>query len=112
MIPTHSFIFLLFGRALIQTLSFCTSKDAGRFGIFANANVRHKAARGWWGSLKASVGYGPQNVALASFPLSSALTAGNVLRGDGQQAELLRELAELGVADERLVVMLHLLVER
>ena len=51
-------------------------------------------------------------MALASFPLSSALTAGNVLGQGGQQAALLKELAELGVADERTVVMLHLIVER
>ncbi|GAB4816950.1 hypothetical protein N2152v2_003996 [Parachlorella kessleri] len=90
-----------------------SEKDKGRFGVFAGAGVRHKAARSWWGSLKAGLGFGENpNVALASFPLSSAVTAGNVLGQGGQQAALLKELVELGVADERTVVMLHLIVER
>ena len=60
-------------------------------------------------------------IALASFPLSSALTAANLTSAGGrgqqheqhqQQAELLRELLQLGVLDERSVVVLHLAVER
>ncbi len=81
--------------------------------MFANTALRKKAARGWWGSLKSGLGLGCNaNVTLASFPLGSALTASSVLRQGGQQVELLRELAELGVVDERTLVMLHLAVER
>jgi hypothetical protein len=92
----------------------CRLQDEGRFGLFANpAGLRTKAARGWWGTLKAGLGLGRNaNVTLAAFPLHSALTASNVLGQGGQQAALLRELQELGVADDRTLVMLHLVVER
>ena len=50
-------------------------------------------------------------ITVASFPLSGVLTANNLARHP-QQGPVLQELMQLGVADERTAVILHLAVER
>lgn len=50
-------------------------------------------------------------VAVASFPLDSALTAASLSRHPAQ-GPVLAELQRLGLADDRAVVVLHLAVER
>lgn len=94
-----------------------SSTDAGRFGMFASPQIVKKASRGFWGSLKSALTLGQAGrattISLASFPLEGAITAHSVLSTTpGEQAAILRELAALGLVDERTLVMLHLMVER
>ncbi|PRW58784.1 ribulose-1,5 bisphosphate carboxylase oxygenase large subunit N- chloroplastic isoform X1 [Chlorella sorokiniana] len=86
--------------------------DAGRYGVYANATTLQRAARSWAGTVAGWAGFGRSTpVAVAAFPLDSTLTAANLARHPRQGA-MLRELMELGVADERVAVILHLAVER
>jgi hypothetical protein len=85
--------------------------SGGRFGGVASAQAQARTARGWWRWAGSWVGFGGGTATLASFPISAAITAAAAARDPGQGA-LLSELLELGVADERCAVMLHLAVER
>lgn len=88
------------------------SQDAGRYGVYGGSTVLQRAARGWLGTVAGWVGWGRHApVAVAAFPLDGALTAANLARHPAH-GPLLAELQQLGLADERAVVMLHLAVER
>lgn len=87
-------------------------QDAGRYGVYANDTTLQRAARSWAGTVAGWAGFGRSTpVAVAAFPLAGTLTAANLARHPRQGA-ILRELMELGVADERVAVILHLAVER
>lgn len=86
--------------------------DAGRYGAYATDAIRQRVARSFWGTVAGWAGAGRNAaVTVASFPLSSTLTAATLARHP-QQGPILQQLLELGVADGRDVVMLHLAVER
>lgn len=86
-------------------------QDPGRFGVTANRGTA--CARGGWLSRIARRLRAGRDapLALAAFPLSTALTAPNLARHPRHGA-LLADLLERGVLDGRTAVMAHLIVER
>lgn len=112
--------------ALTSSLSYYM-QDSGRLGLFATEEGAMRAGRGWASALAMLATPWRRNapITLASFPLPSALTAASlsgaeaVALGTGaplgagpEAAAQLAELQQLGLADERSVVMLHLAVQR
>jgi hypothetical protein len=101
----------------VTAIQFCSatadSSDAGRFGIFANADTRHITTRGLFGKFKALLGFNRGDVPIASFPLSSTLTAPTIIQAySDTQGPVFKELLEQGIIDDRVAVMLHLVVEK
>jgi hypothetical protein len=89
------------------------SSDAGRFGVFANSHTCSLTTRGLFGKIKAVVGLNRGDVPIASFPLTSTLTAPTIVQNcSTTQGPVLEELLEQGIIDERVAVMLHLVVEK
>lgn len=87
-------------------------QDAGRYGVYASDATQQRAARSWAGTVAGWAGFGRNaSVAVAAFPLGGTLTAANLAQHP-RQGPVLRELMQLGVADERVAVILHLAVER
>jgi hypothetical protein len=99
----------------VTALNFKRAHSAApQFGVFANESTSRRTARGIWGSLRVSLGFRSGLATLATFPVSMALTAESVVKAGNEcpQAAALAELRELGVTDDRSLVMLHLLIER
>lgn len=104
-----------------------SDREASRLGLFATEAGAARAGSGLTYAVTSLVApwLRNANVSLASFPLSSAITAANlsgaeaVALGAGAQlgagseaASQLAELQQLGLADERTAVMLHLAAQR
>ena len=88
-----------------------SESDAGRFGMFANQHACWQTSRGIFGKLKAVVGFRGGEVSLARFPMESTLTAATISQLP-RQGPIFNELLDAGIVDERLAVMLHLVVEK
>lgn len=103
--------------ANVTAIQFCStcadSTDAGRFGTFANAHTRYLTTRGLFGKFKALLGFNRGDVPIASFPLGTTLTAPTIIQAySATQGPVLKELLEQDIIDERVAVMLHLIVEK
>lgn len=87
-------------------------QDDHRYGVYATEAARQRAKRGWLGTAAGWAGWGRDTpISVAAFPAAHALTAANLAQHP-QQGAVLQELWNLGLADERTVVILHLAVER
>lgn len=103
--------------ANVTAIQFCSatadSSYAGRFGIFANAHTRYLTTRGLFGKFKALLGFNRGDVPIASFPLGATLTAPTIIQACcATQGPVLKELLEQDIIDERVAVILHLVVEK
>jgi hypothetical protein len=101
----------------VDAITFCSDKagssDAGRFGVFANKNTCYLTTRGLLGKFKSLFGFGRSDAPIASFPLDSTLTAPTIAHAcSATQGPVLEELLEQNIINERLAVMLHLIVEK
>jgi hypothetical protein len=89
------------------------SPDAGRFGVFANKQTCYVTTRGWFGKIKSLVGFNRGDIPIVSFPIGSTLTAPTITQArSSTQGPVLEELMEQGLIEERVAVMLHLVVEK
>ena len=89
------------------------SSDAGRFGVFANAHTRSLTTRGLFGKFISLFGFNRGDIPIASFPLTSTLTAPMITQAfSSTKGTVLKELLEQEIIDERVAVMLHLVVEK
>lgn len=104
--------FALLCTDIVHLTEAAVLQDEGRYGVYASEAARQRAKRGWLGTVAGWAGWGRDApIAVAAFPAAHALTAANLAQHP-QQGAVLRELQELGLADERTAVMLHLAVER
>jgi len=98
-------------EAQVDGIFFGTSGKA-ELGVFATGKVLQQGQQGFLGKLWGLLTWQRRRHVLASFPMSAAITQQSVTGGRSAVAVSLRELVDLGMMDENLVVMASLMVER